>query len=77
MTISRSKYIRVKTDIERWIANRPDNDPVKDLSELALYTSCPIIIVLHFIEEIQGVTEESKRIKLRLMQFYDISEVID
>lgn len=77
MTISRGKYIRVKEDIRRWITNRPDSDPVKDLSELALYTSCHIVIVCQFIQELQGDSPELTRIKTLLMNFYDISEIIE
>lgn len=76
MKLERAKYLLVRADIERWILARPDEDPVKMVSHLALATSCPIIIVCQFVGELHGFTPELQRIMNLLMEFYQIDSII-
>lgn len=52
-------------------------DPITHLSELALYTCCPIVIVAHLLGELYGYTPQLDEKIKELVKFYGPEEVIN
>lgn len=75
-TLSKEQYAIQREPIRLWLKNKPDADIRKEISYMAISTNVPIIIVVEFVMEIVGRTEELLTAQKRLMEFYHIDGIV-
>lgn len=76
MVLYKEKYAVQRKPIKLWIDNRPDKNPVELISEMAVHTGCPIIVVCYFLGELVGFTPELQSKIESLKKFYGVTEVL-
>ena len=77
MTISKAKYQISREPIKLWLETKPYTDIDREISHMALYTGAPVIIVIEYVMEVLGRTEELLAKQRKLMDFYHVSAVVD
>ncbi len=71
-----NQYRRVvKPQIEAWQLGKFQYPLDTQLSELALYTGAPLVVVGHLIGEVSGYTESLKAQLTKLEEFYRVESV--
>lgn len=70
MKLSISKYQVNRKTVADWFNTKPDPDMSKEASYLALATGCPIIIVVEYMMDHFGRTEELLGIQKKLCSWY-------
>ena len=58
--------------IKLWMDNRPNSTPLKELNNLAIVTSCPLIVLVKLFQEVYGESEELSKQEKRLERFYGV-----
>lgn len=76
MKLSKEKYSVQREPVRLWLKNKPKADLLKEISYIAISTNVPIIIVVEYVMEIVGRTEELLSTQKRLMEFYHIDEIV-
>ena len=76
MKLSISKYQVNRKTVADWFLTRPNPDMSREASNLALATGCPIIIVLEYMMDHFGRTEELLKKQNSLIEWYK-DEVIE
>ena len=70
MKLSISKYAVNRKTVAEWFNTRPNPDMSREASNLAISTGCPIIIVLEYMMDHFGRTEELLAKQKSLMDWY-------
>lgn len=76
MKLSISKYAVNRKTVADWFITRPNPNLPKEASNLALATGCPIIIVVEYMMDHFGRTEELLALQKKLCDWYK-DEVIE
>lgn len=65
----------IAPQIKNWFIIRPDVNKIDEIPQIAIATSCPIIVVAYLVGELFGFTDEL-RVKIdRLTLFYNVDSV--
>ena len=67
--------VHLKT-IKGMLENRVYTTPREIVSEMALATQCPVIVVLHYVAHLTSMTPELEESIKRVKEFYQIKEII-
>lgn len=77
MTISKSQYQVARAPIKLWLETKPCLDLGREISHMALYTGAPVIIVIEYVMEILGRSEELLAKQQELMDFYHVDGIVE
>lgn len=66
-----------KAHAQRWFLNKGDGDINRSISNLAIMTSCPCIVVTYWIGEVAGWPLEIKEAIDCLMKFYHYEKILN
>lgn len=76
MTILKLGKYRLNFDfIRKLLLNKKPEERRKFISEIAIATCVPVIIVCYYVLEIYGPSEEITSLTERLMKFYNVDKV--
>lgn len=66
----------VKPQVKDWLEARPDESQAEAIAKLGLFTSCPLVCICYFVEELQGKSESLTSLIDRLTKFYHVDSII-
>ncbi len=72
MLLDKEQYSICRGQIANWLATKPCLDMAKEISAITLYTGAPAIVVVEYVMEIVGRTDELAALQQRLMDFYRV-----
>ena len=65
-----------KEFVQKWYRTNKGNTGANEaIAIMAIASGCPCIVVAHWIAEIEGTTDEVKRIISIITKFYDYTEI--
>lgn len=76
MIFDKEIYAVQRKYISKWLDDRPGCNLCEQVSPIVEATRCPVIVVVEFIMEIKGRTDELVALQDMLMKFYGVTEVI-
>lgn len=63
----------VYPQVLKWREKRPDENILDAAPKLALYTSCPLLVICHFLGEAEGYSDPLKVLIATLEKFYNVT----